>query len=110
VIETVGEATWKHSLRSLRPGGTVVVAGATTGADPPAALNRIFFLQQRVIGSTMGTRSELEDLVALCVLTGLRPPIQQVLPLEEAHEAIRLLAGGSTRGKIVLRPAAADPL
>lgn len=104
VIETVGEATWEHSLRSLRPGGTVVVAGATTGADPPARLTRVFFLQQRVIGSTMGTKTELEDLVRLCVLAGLRPPIQEILPLQAAADALRLVADGTTRGKIVLRP------
>ena len=65
MIETVGQATWHHSLRSLRPGGAVIVAGATTGPNPPADLNRVFFLQERVIGSTMGTREELEHLVRM---------------------------------------------
>ena len=53
VIETVGEATWAHSVRSLKPGGTLVVSGATTGQAPPAELGRVFFLQLSVIGSTM---------------------------------------------------------
>ena len=60
VMETVGKATWSHSLRSLRPGGTLVVSGATSGPNPDKTeLNRVFFLQLRVIGSTMGTRAEL---------------------------------------------------
>src|SRR5919107_4173844 len=66
VIETVGRATWSHSMKSLRPGGTLVVSGATTGADPSADLNRLFFLQLRVLGSTMGTRDELAALLSFC--------------------------------------------
>ena len=66
VMETVGAATWNHSLRSLRPGGTVVLSGATSGPNPEQTeLNRIFFLQLKVIGSTMGTRTELAQLVSL---------------------------------------------
>ncbi|MBX6769751.1 MAG: zinc-binding dehydrogenase, partial [Actinomadura rubrobrunea] len=56
VMETVGQATWSHSLKSLRPGGRIVVSGATSGQVPPAELNRVFFLQLSVVGSTMGTR------------------------------------------------------
>lgn len=102
VIETVGEATWSHSLRSLRPGGTVVVSGATTGFNPPAELNRVFFLQLAVVGSTMGTRDELEALVGLCVDTGLRPTIDAVFDLRDARSAFERLASGDVVGKIVL--------
>jgi NADPH:quinone reductase-like Zn-dependent oxidoreductase len=102
VIETVGEATWSHSLRALRPGGRVVVSGATTGPNPPADLNRVFFLQLSVVGSTMGTRDELEALVALCVDTGLRPTIDAVYDLRDARAAFEKLAGGDVVGKIVL--------
>ncbi len=102
VIETVGEATWSHSLRALRPGGTVVVSGATTGPNPPADLNRVFFLQLSVVGSTMGTRDELEALVGLCVDTGLRPTIDAVYDLRDARAAFEKLAGGDVVGKIVL--------
>ncbi|MDX6254814.1 MAG: hypothetical protein QOJ11_1148 [Frankiales bacterium] len=104
VIETVGAATWKHSLASLRPGGTVVVAGATTGAMPPAELNRVFFLQLSVVGSTMGTRAELEALLRFLVTSGLRPEIDRVYALAEAREAFERLARGQQFGKIVLRP------
>ncbi len=102
VMETVGKATWSHSLKSLRPGGTLVVSGATTGADPSADLNRVFFLQLRVIGSTMGTRAELGGLLSLCEATGLRPLIDEVLPLAEARAGFERLNGGDVFGKIVL--------
>jgi len=103
VMETVGAATWSHSLRSLRPGGTVVVSGATSGPDPDATeLNRIFFLQLRVHGSTMGTRDELQRLVELLEVTGTRPLIDRKLPMERAHEAFAALLDGDVFGKIVL--------
>jgi NADPH:quinone reductase-like Zn-dependent oxidoreductase len=102
VLETVGKATWSHSMRALRPGGTLVVSGATTGADPSADLNRLFFLQLKVIGSTMGTRSELADLLSFCVSTGLRPVIDDVRPLSDAAASFARLADGDVFGKLVL--------
>jgi NADPH:quinone reductase-like Zn-dependent oxidoreductase len=102
VIETVGEATWSHSLRSLRPGGTIVVSGATSGPNPPADLARVFFRQLNVVGSTMGTRDELEALVRLLVDTGVRPTIDHVYDLREARSAFERLASGDVIGKIVL--------
>ena len=102
VMETVGAATWAHSLRSLKPGGRVVIAGATSGAMPPADLSRIFFLQLSVVGSTMGTREELARLIALCQATGLRPLIDHEVPLRAADEALRVLERGDLFGKIVL--------
>ena len=103
VMETVGAATWNHSLRSLRPGGTVVISGATSGPNPSTTeLNRIFFLQLRIIGSTMGTRRELEQLVRLCRISGVRPVIDSVLPLEEARDGFARMAAGDVVGKIVL--------
>jgi len=101
VMETVGEATWAHSLRAVRPGGTVVVAGATTGDAPSAELRRVFFLQLRVIGSTMGTRDELVRLLRFLEQTGIRPVIDQVLPLEEAPAGFARMAAGDNYGKIV---------
>ena len=104
VIETVGEATWAHSLRSLRPGGTIVCAGATSGFNPPAELNRVFFQQLRVIGSTMGTIGELQALLQLLERTGIRPVIDRVLTLDDAADGFRAMAEGSLQGKIVIRP------
>jgi NADPH:quinone reductase-like Zn-dependent oxidoreductase len=101
VMETVGEATWSHSLKSLRPGGTIVVAGATSGFKPPAELNRVFFLQLSVVGSTMGTLHELHQLVRLCETTGVRPPVDEVLPLREARAGFQRMAEGEQFGKIV---------
>ncbi len=102
VIETVGEATWSHSLRSLRPGGRVVVSGATSGPNPPADLNRVFFLQLSVVGSTMGTRDELVDLLALVERTPVHPVIEDVRPLADARASFERLASGDTFGKLVL--------
>ncbi|MCW2607386.1 MAG: molecular chaperone GroES [Frankiales bacterium] len=102
VIETVGKATWSHSMRALRPGGTLVVSGATSGPDPSADLNRLFFLQLRVVGSTMGTRTELEQLLRLLDATGTRPLVDEVFPLARARDAFEKLATGDVFGKLVL--------
>jgi len=104
VLETVGKATWSHSMRSLRPGGTLVVSGATTGAGPGADLNRLFFLQLRVVGSTMGTRDELAGLLSLLDTTGVRPQIDEVFGLAEARRGFERLAAGDVVGKLVLTP------
>jgi NADPH:quinone reductase-like Zn-dependent oxidoreductase len=101
VIETVGEATWAHSVRSLKPGGTLVVSGATTGQAPPAELGRVFFLQLSVIGSTMGTRDELERLIRFCVENDLHPVIDRTLPLAQAREGFAAMLDGSIVGKVV---------
>jgi NADPH:quinone reductase-like Zn-dependent oxidoreductase len=104
VIETVGEATWAHSLKALRPGGTVVIAGATSGANPPADLGRIFYLQQRILGSTGATRPELVALLRLMDATGVRPVIDRTLPLTEIHKGFQLMIDGGLTGKLVIHP------
>jgi NADPH:quinone reductase-like Zn-dependent oxidoreductase len=101
VLETVGKATWDHSLKSLRPGGVLVVAGATSGFDPPADLSRVFFLQLSVVGSTMGTKGELEQLLRFCAVTGVRPLIDEAMPLPEARRGFARLNDGEVFGKIV---------
>lgn len=102
VMETVGAATWSHSLKSLRPGGTLVVSGATSGPEPPAGLKRVFFLQLRIVGSTMGSRAELADLARLCEISGVRPLIDRVLPLTDAREGFEAMLKGDLFGKVVL--------
>ena len=102
VIDSVGEATWSHSLRALRPGGTIVTCGATSGGGANADLNRVFFLQLKVEGSTMGTAEELRGLVALLIRSGARPVIDRVLPLASAAEAFTAMNSGELRGKIVM--------
>ncbi len=102
VLETVGEATWRHSLRSVVQGGTIVVAGATSGFDPPAELQHVFFRQLRVVGATMGTRSELAHLVTMLSTTGVRPVVDSTIPLSLALDAYARLAQGDNFGKLVL--------
>jgi len=102
VMETVGAATWEHSLRSVRPGGSVVISGATSGYRASTELNRVFFLQLHVVGSTMGSRDELERLLQMCAVTGLRPVIDRTLPMEQARDGFAALAEGDVFGKIVL--------
>jgi NADPH:quinone reductase-like Zn-dependent oxidoreductase len=104
VLDTVGEATWDFSLRVLRPGGTVVVSGATSGPNPQAQLNRIFWRQLTVAGSSMGTREELGRVVELCATGRLTPLVDSVRPLAEAPQAFAELAAGERRGKLVLTP------
>ncbi len=102
VMETVGAATWSHSVKSLRPGGTLVVSGATSGPDPDnAELTRVFFLQLRVQGSTMGTRDELRELVSFMELTGARPLIDTTMALSRARDGFAAMAEGKVFGKIV---------
>lgn len=102
VIESVGQATWEHSIKSLRPGGRLITTGATSGDASPALLSHIFFRQLSVIGSTMGTREELAALLELCATTGIRPLIDRELPMTDAAEAIAAVASGEVFGKIVL--------
>ena len=101
VMETVGDATWSHSMKSLKPGGRIVISGATSGQAPSADLQRLFFLQLSVIGSTMGTRAELGRLLQFLEQTGARPLIHMRLPLTEAREGFAAMALGEQFGKIV---------
>ena len=102
VMETVGQATWSHTLKALRPGGTVVVSGATSGPAPTEDLARIFFLQLRIQGSTMGTRAELRQLAEFLDVTGKRPLIDSEIPMENAREGLARIVDGDVFGKIVL--------
>ncbi|GII97726.1 NADPH:quinone reductase-like Zn-dependent oxidoreductase [Sediminihabitans luteus] len=104
VVESVGAATWSHSVRSLRPGGTIAVAGATSGDPSPAELTRIFFNELRVQGVTMGTRDDLAALLRFVDRTGVRPTLDTVLPLARAAEGFARIAGGDQFGKVVLEP------
>ena len=104
VVESVGQATWAHSVRSVKPGGTIAVCGATSGDAPPAELTRVFFQELTVRGVTMGTREELAALMAFCARTGVRPVIDSRYGLADAAVAMRRLASGEQIGKIVVTP------
>jgi len=102
VMETVGAATWEHSVKALRPGGTIVISGATSGPNPPASLTRIFFLQLSVVGSTMGTLGDLKNLVSLCTVAGIRPIVAEEIPLASARDAFEIMQSGELFGKLVI--------
>jgi NADPH:quinone reductase-like Zn-dependent oxidoreductase len=103
VMETIGKATWSHSIRALRPGGVIVISGTTSGPDlDDAELTRIFFLQLRVIGSTMGSSAELASLITMLDATGVRPLIDSEIAMEQARDGFAAMAGGDVFGKIVL--------
>lgn len=101
VFETVGEATWAHSLASLRRGGTMVLAGMTSGNDPAANLARIFVEQISIVGSVMGTLEEMRNLVDFVVTAGITPTVGLSLPLEDAIAGYRDMWADKTKGKIV---------
>lgn len=102
VVETVGQATWRHSLRCLRPGGTIVIAGATSGYAPDAELQRIFYQELRIIGSTMCTRTEMVSMLRMMEATGLRPTVDRVVGLPDIKAAFADMVVGNVRGKIVV--------
>jgi len=104
VMETVGQATWAHSVRSLRPGGRIVICGATSGDAPAAELTRVFFTQLSVVGSTMGSRDQLARLARFCEQAGVRPRIDRVLPLGQARDGFAAMIAGDLFGKVVLVP------
>lgn len=101
VMETVGAATWAHSIKALNPGGTVVISGTTSGDASPALLSYIFFRELRVVGSTMGTKADLVELLDFLRQTGVRPVIDRVLPMERAREGFEAMLTDSQFGKIV---------
>ncbi|MFS8478750.1 MAG: zinc-binding dehydrogenase [Micromonosporaceae bacterium] len=102
VIETVGAATFDHSLKCATPGARIVVSGATSGAQPTVNLRRVFAMQLEILGSSMGTPREFADLMALCAQRGVRPVIDSVFPFDRAREAFERLHSGEVFGKVVL--------
>src|SRR6187455_3426890 len=105
VMDSVGAATWSHSINVLRPGGTLVICGATSGDNPPKAeLTKIYFKPLRVIGSVMGTRDELISLTQMLMTTGVRPHIDRVLPLTDAAAGFAAMIAGDHFGKIIFEP------
>ncbi|MBE1875145.1 zinc-binding dehydrogenase [Myceligenerans pegani] len=102
VLESVGQATWKHSVRSVRPGGTIAVCGATSGDAPPAELTRIFFQEIRIQGVTMGTRDDLAALANFVSTQDIKPLIDSVHPLQNTQEAMARLLSGAQFGKVVI--------
>jgi NADPH:quinone reductase-like Zn-dependent oxidoreductase len=103
VVDTVGAATFKHSLRSVRPGGRVVTAGATTGSDIPMELPRVFYQQISIVGSTSGSRADTVKMLRFMEAARLRPVIDSVHPFERIHEAFRRTQHADLFGNVVVR-------
>ena len=102
VIDSVGEASWGDSLRSLRRGGRLVTCGATTGGNPPAEIQRLFIRQLEIYGSTGGSMEEFRQVVALFASGDLKPVIDRRYPLDDVHVAFDRLERGEQFGKVVL--------
>ena len=102
VVEHVGEATWRTSLDVAAREGRVVVCGATTGPNPPAALHRIWWKNLSILGSTMGTREDFAGAYELVASGRARPVVDEVLPLDRIQAAHTRLESGEQLGKIVL--------
>jgi zinc-binding alcohol dehydrogenase/oxidoreductase len=103
VVDDVGDATWKRTLDAARPEGRVVVCGATTGPNPPAALHRVWWKQLSILGSTMGTPEDFQGAYDLIAAGRARPVVDQVFALADARLAHERLEAAEQLGKIVLR-------
>ncbi|MFC4550750.1 MULTISPECIES: zinc-binding dehydrogenase [Halorussus] len=104
VVDHIGEQTYPDSLKSLAKGGRIVTCGATTGPNPGAGLNRIFWNQLSVIGSTMATHGEADDVLELVWEGEFEPAIREVLPMSEAARAHEMLEEREGFGKVVVVP------
>jgi len=102
VIDSVGEASWADSLKSLRRGGCLVTCGATTGSNPGADLQRMFIRQLAVYGSTGGSVDEMRQVVALFARGAFSPVIDRRFPLEQVDAAFERLNRGEQFGKVVV--------
>jgi NADPH:quinone reductase-like Zn-dependent oxidoreductase len=103
VVDDVGEATWKRTLDAVRTEGRVVVCGATTGPNPPAALHRVWWKQLSILGSTMGTPDDFKGAYDLIASGKARPVVDTIFPLADARAAHERMEAGEQLGKIVLR-------
>jgi NADPH:quinone reductase-like Zn-dependent oxidoreductase len=102
VCDHVGETTWARSLASARKGARIVVCGATSGPNPPAALHRIWWRELTVFGSSMGTPEDFAGAYDLILSGRAAPVIDSVFPLEQAARAHELLERGDQFGKVIL--------
>ncbi|MGH2920811.1 MAG: zinc-binding dehydrogenase, partial [Gaiellaceae bacterium] len=103
VVEHVGAETWQRSLQAARTGGRVVVCGATSGPNPPAALHRFWWKQLSILGSTMGTKEDFEGAFELVKSGRTKPIVDEVFPLADAAAAHARMESGEHLWKIVLR-------
>ena len=102
IVDDVGEATWKRTLESARAEARIVVCGATTGPNPPAALHRLWWKQLSILGSSMGTPEDFQGAFDLVAAGRALPVVDRVYPLADARAAHERLEAGEQFGKIVL--------
>ncbi|TDB85050.1 Zn-dependent oxidoreductase, partial [Micromonospora fluostatini] len=102
VVETVGAATFDHSLKSAAPMARIVVSGATAGHEPTVNLRRVFAMQLEIVGTSMGTPDELRDLLAFCAERKVRPVVDSVVPFSRIGDAFAQLHAGTVFGKLVV--------
>jgi NADPH:quinone reductase-like Zn-dependent oxidoreductase len=102
VIEHVGGETFTKSVLAVARGGRVVTCGATSGFKPEVDLRHVFFRQVQVLGSTMGSKGSLFDIVRHVQSGALSPVVDRVLPIDQAREAHRVLEAREAFGKVVL--------
>jgi zinc-binding alcohol dehydrogenase/oxidoreductase len=108
IVDDVGEATWKRTLEAARPEARIVVCGATTGPNPPAALHRLWWKQLSVLGSSMGTPEDFKGVYDLVATGRAAPVVDRVYPLADARLAHERLEAGEQLGKIVLTIGTSD--
>jgi NADPH:quinone reductase-like Zn-dependent oxidoreductase len=104
VVEHVGAATWDESVKSLKPGGTIVTCGATTGHDAAFDLRFLFSRQLAFLGSYMGTMGDLHDVLSHVFAGRLKPVVDRTFPLKDARAAHEYMEASQMFGKVVLTP------
>jgi NADPH:quinone reductase-like Zn-dependent oxidoreductase len=102
VVDSVGAPVMAHSIKSLKPGGRLVNCGVTGGPIAEVDMRHVFFKQLEIVGSTMGTLTELRELLLFCAESGLKPVVDSVHALPDAERALRRLASGDAFGKVVV--------
>ena len=102
VFDTSGEVTWKHSVDSVKIGGTVVTCGGHSGMFVPMEVSRVFVEQLTIKGSYLGTLEEFKDLIAFVVSKSIKPHIGATLPMAKTAEGFRMMFEGKTDGKVVV--------
>lgn len=102
VVENVGPATWDQSVRSLGPGGRLVICGSTSGPKVELTVPVLFFKQLEILGSTMFTHKEFDETLALVASGAVRPPVDRVFPAAELPSALAHLDAGDQLGKVAL--------
>jgi len=104
VVDSIGEATWQQSMRSLAKDGKIVTFGATSGPKPQIDIRLLFWRQLQIIGTTMGTRAEFEQVMNLVWAGKLKPVVDQTFPLQDVPKAQEMMENRGVFGKYIVVP------